>query len=181
MDTNSEARLAFVYPLLAAKARQLADMAEGEGITIIITQGLRTWSEQDRLWQKGRNADGSFIDPVHHAGVVTYARGGQSWHNLGLAFDIAIENPDHTLDWNASHPQWQRAIAIGISLGLTSGSTWSVQKRDNPHFQLTGRFPEGSPNAEVRQLFMDGGINAVWDEVTRSLPDYQVAPQKGEQ
>lgn len=72
--------------------------------------------------------------------------------------DISPGQPD----WDISHPAWDRLTSVGISLGLTSGSTWRTFK-DYPHFQLTGRFPV-NPDDEVRTLFRDGGIMAVWQE-----------------
>jgi hypothetical protein len=53
--------------------------------------------------------------------------------------------------------------ALGQSLGLEVGAYWRSFP-DAPHFQLTGRFPVGAPSDEVRQLFKDGGMQAVWDE-----------------
>ena len=139
------------------------DMLLNEGITIIVAQGLRTVAEQQALWQKGRNPDGSYIDPIHHKGVVTNAQGGHSYHNYGLAADCDVENKDGSIDWNASHPAWRRMEAVGISLGLTSGANW-VRIVDAPHFQITGRFPEGAPNDEVRALAQDD-LQNLWDEI----------------
>ena len=42
---------------------------------------LRTWDEQNRLYQKGRTKPGR---------IVTNAKAGQSWHNYGFAFDIVL-------------------------------------------------------------------------------------------
>lgn len=158
MDAISEARLETVAPQLADKVRQMADMLAQEGILIRVTQALRSWSQQDALYAQGRTAPGT---------VVTNCPGGHSYHNFGLAVDCVPDDPaqpGYQPDWNASHPTWKRMEAVGISLGLDSGSTWRSFP-DAPHFQLTGRFPEGAPSDEVRQLFKDGGMQAVWNEV----------------
>jgi len=42
---------------------------------------LRTFAEQDNLYAQGRTKPGP---------VVTYAKGGQSYHNYGLAIDIVL-------------------------------------------------------------------------------------------
>src|SRR5690348_1244502 len=148
MDAHSEARLGLLYPRLADAVRKMHDMLLGEGITIIVVQGLRTIAEQQALYEQGRSTPGK---------IVTNATGGHSYHNYGLAADCAVKNPDGSIDWNASHPAWKRMEAVGVSLGLTSGANW-VRIVDAPHFQITGRFPEGAPTDEVRKIMLDGGI-----------------------
>ena len=163
MDAISEISLKDVYPPLAAKVRQMANMLVQENFMIRVTQGLRSWSQQDALYAQGRTAPGK---------IVTNCPGGYSYHNFSLAVDCvpSVGGVDTTYapDWNADHPSWKRMEAVGQSLGLVSGATWRSFP-DAPHFQLTGRFPEGAPDDEVRQLFKDGGAQAVWDEVSKSL------------
>jgi peptidoglycan LD-endopeptidase CwlK len=155
LDPASEAKLQNVAPALAGKIRQMAEMLSQEGITIRVVQGLRTWAEQNALYDQGRAVPGK---------IVTNAKGGQSWHNFGCAVDCVVMNPDGTVDWNADHPQWKRMEAVGVSLGLTSGANWT-RLVDAPHFQLTGRFPEGAPNDEARQIYLDQGAAAFWQDV----------------
>jgi peptidoglycan L-alanyl-D-glutamate endopeptidase CwlK len=153
MDNVTEERLNLLNPVLAAKVRQLAERLQQEGVQFRVVQGLRSWMEQDALYAQGRTKPGN---------KVTNAKGGQSWHNFGLAVDVAPDDPKlpgYQPDWNGEHPAWKRLIAVGESLGLVSG----VSFHDQPHFQLTGRFPI-SPDDEVRQLFKDGGMQAVWEE-----------------
>lgn len=168
MNPHTIAYAEDLYPVLKDKAYQHLQLLQQEGIDGEIDQGVRTWPEQTILWQKGRNPDGSFIDPVHHTGVVTYAKAGESWHNYGCAYDIFIMNASGAIDWSGTSPAWQRAIAIGKSLGLVAGADWLGKKIDRPHFQLTGRFPV-TPDDEVLALFQGGGMAAVWDEIDKSL------------
>jgi peptidoglycan L-alanyl-D-glutamate endopeptidase CwlK len=168
MNAHSQERLKLVYPRLSDAIYKLSTQLAVEGVYIIVAQGLRTISEQQALWQKGRNADGSYIDPIHHTGVVTNAQGGHSYHNLGLAVDCDVLNKDGSIDWNPEHPAWKRMEALGVSLGMVSGANW-VRIVDAPHFQITGRFPEGAPTDEVRQIMKDGGMDAVWAEVEKSF------------
>ena len=167
LDTISEERLAQVHPLLATKIRTMATMLEQENIVFRVTQGLRTWSEQDALWQKGRDADGNVAD---RAMVVTNAKGGSSWHNFGLAVDVVPSDDSlgaFQADWNVAHPAWKRLVSVGTSLGLAAGADWRTFP-DWPHFQLTGRFP-ASPDDEVRWIFKEAGIAGVWDEAFKSV------------
>ena len=152
MNQASEAHLELVWPGLASKIHLLYDTLRAEGITIIVTQGLRTVEEQNMLYRQGREYPGK---------IVTNARGGYSWHCFGLAVDCAPLNPDNSIDWNAQHPQWKRMEEAGVALGLTSGANW-LRLKDAPHFQLTGQWPVGAPTDEVRQLYAQGGLQAVW-------------------
>ena len=158
LDSISVARLQSVCPVLADKITQMSVMLEQESIVIRVVQGLRTWPEQDALYAQGRTTPGK---------IVTNVKGGQSWHNMGLAVDCvpsaAIAGSAYVPDWNSEHPSWRRMIAVGQSLGLESGSSWRTFP-DQPHFQLQGRFPIGAPNDEVREIFRNVGMTGVWVE-----------------
>src|ERR1700756_2557177 len=110
MNLSSEAKLELVHPILADKIRRMAEILslDPQPIELIVSAGARSWAEQDHLWQQGRITPGD---------IVTDARGGESWHNFGLAVDCAPEVVEGTIDWNASHPQWKRMEQVGINLG----------------------------------------------------------------
>lgn len=149
LDSISEARLSLVHPLLKAKVEQMAEMLADE-FPFRVTQGLRTWDEQAALFAKGRTAPGS---------IVTDAPPGFSYHQFGLAVDV-VPMTDIGPDWNIDHPQWNRLIAVGTSVGLTAGA-WFRTFKDMPHFQLEGVLPL-TPDDAVRSTFQSGGIEAVW-------------------
>ncbi|SVE43245.1 uncharacterized protein METZ01_LOCUS496099, partial [marine metagenome] len=46
---------------------------------LFVVHTLRTYAEQDDLYEQGRTEPGK---------IVTNARGGKSWHNFGLAIDF---------------------------------------------------------------------------------------------
>lgn len=167
MNTASQDRLDKVSPRLASKIQQLSTLMFVQGAPIEVVQGLRTVAEQHALYLKGRDEHGNIVD---HAKVVTNADGGHSWHNFGLAVDCAPVEQDGKINWNANHPHWKLMEEIGVSLGLTSGANWKRLK-DAPHFQLTGRFPVGAPDDEIRQLYKEGGLLAIWAAVEASLPE----------
>ncbi len=158
MDTASEIRLQSVCPGLADKVR-LVDaefQRETNGDHLEIVQGLRSWNQQQALWLKGRDANGNVID---QGAVVTNAPPGHSWHEMGLAVDCVPRSLLPIPGWRPESPLWATIAQIALSYGLASGSCW--MHKDLPHLQLTGRFPV-SPDDEVRQLFKDGGMAAVW-------------------
>ena len=147
-------RLGRLHPILAIRGSCMIDLCAHEGITILVTQAVRTWKEQDKLYAKGRT-----VPPIGKKHRVTNAKGGHSFHNFGLAFDIVVLNSAGKPDWDTSNPAWKRAGQIGKSVGLEWGGTWSKFK-DLPHFQYVGDLT----TAECRQLY-PSGLQAIWDKV----------------
>lgn len=149
---QSERRLAKVHPALASRARAMIELLAQSGVDIVITQGLRTWEEQDALYAKGRT-----VAPIGKKFIVTNAKGGQSYHNFGLAFDIVVLDALGKFDWNDKHPGWAAAAKAGKSLGLEWGGDWRTFK-DIPHYQ----YINGLGLQECRDAYASGGLPAVW-------------------
>lgn len=166
MGPVSEKRLALVHPVLANFIRILAeDLSEPLGVT----QGLRKSAEQDALYSQGRLPLDTVnqkrllvgwapVTPDENIKPVTNAKPGYSWHEFGLAVDVVPFESSNEPDWDENHPIWQEIVSAGEELGLASGISW----RDEPHFQLTGIFPD-TPSDVVRALFASGGLQAVWN------------------
>jgi peptidoglycan L-alanyl-D-glutamate endopeptidase CwlK len=153
----NEHRLAACHPVLAERVRNLLGRLAYEGIQVLITRGLSTWEEQDKLWAKGRTVPGA---------KVTNARGGYSQHNYGLAVDLCPDNillPGLQLDWQADHPAWKRMLELGKDFGLAEGAEWKTFK-DIPHFYLA-ELPAACE--QLRIWHMKGGMARVWQEVDR--------------
>jgi len=74
MDSISAQRIAPLYPELSRRWTAIDAILVDQGIAARVTAGLRSWAEQNALYAQGRTAPGS---------IVTYAQGGQSWHNYG--------------------------------------------------------------------------------------------------
>lgn len=149
LEEISELRFRSVHPELASRIRQMQNTVD---FPFRVTQGLRTWREQQLLYAAGRTSVGP---------KVTDAAAGHSYHNFGLAIDLVpIIQLNHAPDWNLDHPQWKQLVEVGDSLGLTAGAEFRTFK-DWPHFQFTGKLPI-SPDDNVRQIFERGGIPAVW-------------------
>lgn len=159
MDHTSEARLSLVHPKVADLAHKLYDALQLEGIDIHVVQGFRSYNDQKKLWDQGRDANGNV---VNSAIIVTNAPPGHSWHEFGLAIDVC-PFVDGQPDWDLQNPAWKRIVAVGESLGFYSGSHFVHPRPDWPHLQLTGKFPV-SPTGEVRQIFLDAGVQGVWQE-----------------
>jgi peptidoglycan L-alanyl-D-glutamate endopeptidase CwlK len=151
MNAISIARLGAVHPNLSYRIHQMVEMVPFD---FEVSQGLRTYAEQDALYAQGRTSPGR---------IVTYASAGYSWHNFGLAADLVPEDitPGQP-DWNLSNPVWAKLVSVAESLGLVSGAEWKGPQLDTAHVQLTGVFPT-TPDDAVRRLFSNGGLIAVWN------------------
>lgn len=158
-----------VHPLLKAKVREIVEICGKQGIDLVVCQGLRTVEEQDALYALGRDEKGEVVKADE---VVTKAKGGHSWHNFGLAVDLAPEEVgSHKIDWHAGSRLWAALEAAGAHAGLVCGCNFRSFP-DAPHFQLTGKFPV-SPNDEVREIYVKGGIEAVWEASGLEIPKLQ--------
>lgn len=131
--TSAEARNQKVIAGLNAKMKPLAikfvELANRNGLSIVLTSGYRSNKEQERLYQQGRTTKGR---------VVTHAKPGTSKHNHGLAIDIAFLNEKNQIYWPSDNAIWEKAAGIGESLGLKWGGRWSGFK-DKPHFEFNPR------------------------------------------
>ena len=81
MDSASEKLLTNVHPVLGDRIHTLYTKLLDMGITIRVTQGLRSWNDQNRLYAQGRTTPGR---------IVTRAKGGESAHNFGYAVDFVV-------------------------------------------------------------------------------------------
>ncbi len=95
---------------------------------------LRTFAEQDALFNQKPK--------------VTNAKGGQSYHNYGLAVDIVLildkdgDGKFETASWDVKSDfdgdgksDWQEVVAIFKRYGWEAGIDWKFY--DAPHFQKT--------------------------------------------
>jgi hypothetical protein len=151
----TEQRLGQVHPALAARVRKMIHLLAEAGTEIIVSQGLRTWEEQDALYAKGRT-----VSPIGKKYIVTKAKGGESFHNFGLAVDIVVLDALRKADWDLRHPGWAAAGKAGQSVGLEWGGDWKGF-RDVPHFQYTGDLGL----QECRALYQSGGLPAIWARI----------------
>ena len=94
-----------------------------------ITDGYRTYAQQDALYLKGRRK-------IKGEGKVTNAKGGESNHNFGLAIDIVPlkkVNGSSIPNWDSKDYPLLGKIGQDM-VGLEWGGSWKTIK-DNPHFQ----------------------------------------------
>jgi peptidoglycan L-alanyl-D-glutamate endopeptidase CwlK len=124
-DFISEQRINTLHPMIRNEARAFINDCETQGIKLRVTAGFRSIDEQNKLYAKGRTEPGK---------VVTNARGGQSFHNYGLALDVVEMKDGVTPLWNNTN--WEKIGSIGKKYGFEWGGDWT-SFTDKPHFQKT--------------------------------------------
>lgn len=109
------------------------------------THALRTIKEQDALFAQGRTTPGK---------KVTNAKGGQSFHNYGLAWDFCLIVDGKEVSWDMSKDfdgdktaDWMEVVRIAKKYGWEWGGDWAKFK-DAPHFQKTF----GKTTAQLKAL-----------------------------
>lgn len=153
-DARTEKNLATLVPAAEARARKFLRLAipfalKNGNAEVRVISGRRTYAEQDALYAQGRTKPGA---------RVTNARGGQSNHNFGLAFDIGIFKrrgilPAKYLGDSAMYIMLGRFAA---ECGLEWGGDWHSIK-DYPHYELA----TGKSLAELDKIFRRGGLDAI--------------------
>jgi len=115
-----------------------------EGIEIIVTSTWRDIESQDALYRIGR-------DPGDTRRRVTNAKGGSSWHNYRIAWDV-VPLIGGKCVWN-DPVLWEKIIAAGEAVGAEAGAKWKTFP-DQPHFQ---RRPAGLELADAFERFEKHG------------------------
>lgn len=126
-------------------ARAAMNALKAAGINARIISGTRTYAEQNAIFRQGRFGNRGII--------VTKARGGQSNHNFGIAWDLGIFTANGA--YLGESPIYNQAgpvvLAAGIA-GLEWGGNWAGFV-DRPHYQLA---TPGLNLTQVRQRFERG-------------------------
>lgn len=136
VDERSEKAIKTLLPEVQPYARALILGAKEQGIKIVVTSATRTYDEQNELFAQGRTKPGK---------IVTKARGGQSNHNFGIAFDVTIFDGSDPI-WES--PAYKAVGAIGRSLGLSWGGDWK-SILDEPHFELRPKWAKDISESEM--------------------------------
>jgi peptidoglycan L-alanyl-D-glutamate endopeptidase CwlK len=135
----------------AAIANVVADM-RAAGFKVRVFETLRTNERQQYLYGFGREYDDG-------RGPVTKAATAENgWHFFGLAADLV---EDDATPWIAPQLFWQTLGLVAERHGCTWGGRWQVV--DLPHLQW-GNCRQ-SPSERARNLYRQGGREAVWREV----------------
>lgn len=121
---RSEGLIRGLHESIQPFARKLIEAAYEAGISVIVASGARSIEEQNALYEQGRTTPGAIVTPV---------KGGSSWHNYGLAFDLAPLNDLGKPHWPAGSEPWVTLGKLGESLGLRWGGRFPTP--DVGHFE----------------------------------------------
>lgn len=149
-DARSEKNIATLLLPAQRVAREFMKAAASFGRTVKIISGSRTYAEQDALYAIGRTIETS-------KRPVTKAKGGQSNHNFGMAWDIGMFGIDgRYMDGSTigDREAYERLATFLIPrvANLEWGGDWK-KFVDPPHYQLaTG----GKSPSQIRILFESG-------------------------
>ncbi|QMV45029.1 M15 family metallopeptidase [Cohnella cholangitidis] len=122
-----------LHPIVAEHKDKLIAESKKIGIRVVITDDFRSTEEQDALYRKGRSDGGA---------IVTQVKGGQSFHNYGLAIDFALGVAGGKVIWDLEYDgngngksDWMEVVAIAKRLGFSWGGDWASFP-DYPHLQM---------------------------------------------
>lgn len=141
-DARSEGVIASLLPKAQIAARQFLNFAAIAPFQVKLLSGTRTYAEQNALFAKRP--------------VVTKARGGQSNHNFGIAWDVGIfvdgqyytgKNKKET----QAYVDLSKIIMPKMGKTIEWGGNWKSIV-DMPHYGLL----TGKSISEVRALFEAG-------------------------
>jgi len=138
IDRPTKEKIKLAHPKLRDELEELVEKINRDVLTgrakVRITHTLRTFEEQDELYAQGRTKPGK---------KVTNAKGGDSFHNYGVAADIVLIINGITASWDTKkdfdkdqQSDWMEVVKVFKDAGWAWGGDWR-SFRDMPHFEKT--------------------------------------------
>lgn len=158
-DKISEGRIELLHPRLRNEVLSLIEEIEigfPSYLAVRVTSTYRSFEEQDKLYAQGRTTKGR---------IVTNAKGGQSYHNYGLALDFVLLLNKKEVSWDTvidrdfdGVPDWFEVINTFKAKGWVSGVDFKTFK-DLPHLEKTFGLDHRTLKSrlEAGDSFKDGG------------------------
>jgi peptidoglycan L-alanyl-D-glutamate endopeptidase CwlK len=144
LEINRDLNL--LAPFFVKRLNIALSECKDSGYGVALFEGYRSGFRQDWLYESGRTRDGK---------IITNAKAGQSWHQLGVAADIVGFTNNHW-DWSIDY---DRVEQIMISHGFSS------LKFERAHFQITG----GMSIVKAATIANERGLLALWSIIESSL------------
>ena len=133
MDKATTTRISLLHPSVRVEMTNIIKECNSKlsgRSQVRISEGLRTFAEQDQLYKKRPK--------------VTNAKGGQSVHNYGFAVDIVLIIDGKTASWDTKKDwdgdkvsDWDECVKVFAKYGWNWGGNWTSFK-DMPHFDKIG-------------------------------------------
>jgi len=138
----------------AVKAQSLINLCQAQGFTMVPYCGLRTLTEECKLWRQSRSTPevGAKITSLRSQGAdyladildgvgpqttkpeETNTIGGFSWHNWGQAIDFYWLQAEDTINWDGKSEGYQVLGQLATANGLKWGGDFTEPDWD--HVQL---------------------------------------------
>lgn len=139
--------LDFLFPPLARAVTDAIASAQSAGLRVAIFEGYRSPARSDWLFEQGRKRAGK---------IVTNAGAWSSWHNYGLAIDVAFLTENNEWTWEGDfHAVVPHFAKFGIDRPWES---------DAGHYQFAG----GVTLALAKNLATKRGMQDLWANVMQS-------------
>lgn len=132
-----------LFPPFAERLALGLDAARAAGLALHVFEAWRPEARQDYLYAAGRTTAGP---------RVTNARGGESWHQYGLAADLAFGGPGEWT-WGGD---WDAARAAMLGAGLRSLA---------PFEQAHVEWPGSMKISEAREIVDRKGLLYLWQRI----------------
>lgn len=127
-DLKNQSLIDRLHPAIRQRVIDFIDAVEAQtGLKIRITSGLRSFEEQQAIYDQGRTKPGD---------IVSWAKPGSSYHNYGLAVDLWPWKPDYS-DINWQYEGFSEWKPLAQKFGLSWGGDFPKGKTDPPHYQWT--------------------------------------------
>lgn len=145
-DPRSESNIITLIPKAQEIARKFLATDASKKANVRILSGTRTYAEQNALYARGRYGN--------QGPIITKARGGQSNHNFGIAWDIGLFDANGTyITKDADYISFAKKVLSKMG-SLEWGGNWNSFK-DYPHYQLKA---VSQSVTAVRNLFEKGKV-----------------------
>lgn len=161
LDARSDKQIRSLEAPVGEAARQFILQARANWGDVRITDGYRTYEEQNAKYAQGRTAPGR---------KVTNVAAGNSNHNFAVAFDIGVftVRNHHDCYLDESHV-YDLAGPLGKSFGLAWGGDWH-NPVDKPHYE----WPHGFKMSQLRELHRLGASVTYSAFISQQLAYYGV-------
>ena len=126
-DQASETHIASLLPKTQVEARRFLLIAKNKLQDVRILSGTRTYEEQNSLYAHCKNGN--------NLPIITNARGGQSNHNFGIAWDIGVFYKfGNYISYDIAYQTFAE-IVLPLFNTIEWGGNW-ISFKDFPHYQL---------------------------------------------
>lgn len=139
--------LCLLFPCFLEKLERAIAKARKDGYMVHIFEGYRSPERQDFLFSQGRSAPGR---------IVTRAKAWRSYHQYGLAVDLAFKGAK---GWT-----WEGAFDKLVPIFNNEGLQWGGAG-DAGHWQLTG----GLTVSECERITSENGLLDLWKKIQKGI------------